>query len=59
MKSNPPNANSVPQREGSNKEPQMTDKEGKTELTEEDLRRVAGGLTPGGWNRVKNVVESS
>jgi hypothetical protein len=54
MNSNSPNANSVPQKEGSNQEPQKTDKEGKTELTEEDLKGVAGGVTPGGWNRVKN-----
>jgi hypothetical protein len=34
----------------------QTKPKGEVQLTERELNKVAGGITPGGWNRVKNVA---
>jgi hypothetical protein len=62
MKSNSPNPSTTPKKEGSITK--RKDKLGEDELNkvtgpsaelgEEDLSKVAGGVFPGGWNRVKN-----
>jgi hypothetical protein len=34
----------------------QTKPKGEVQLTENELDKVAGGITRGGWNRVKNVA---